>query len=51
MTTPNISDGAKIPFTFPMAKTQTMVLVFGFSLPFSASFQGKSGFSLEKKWL
>ena len=27
-----------------MAKTKTMVLVFGFSFPFSAGFQGKSGF-------
>ena len=31
-----------------MAKTNTMVLVFGFSFPFSAGFQGKSGFSFGK---
>ena len=28
-----------------MAKTKTMVFVFGFSFPLSAGFQGKSGFS------
>ena len=39
---------AKIPFTLPMAKTKTMVLVFGFGFPFSAGFQGKSGFSFGK---
>ena len=43
-------ESAKIPFTLPMAKTKTMVLVFGFSFPFSAGFQGKSGFSFGKKW-
>ena len=34
-------ESAKIPFTLRMAKTKTMVLVFGFSFPFSAGFQGK----------
>ena len=28
-------ESAKIPFTLPMSKTKTMVLVFGFSFPFS----------------
>ena len=31
-----------------MAKTKTMVLVFGFSFPFLLGFQGKSGFSFGK---
>ena len=43
-------ESAKIPFTLRMAKTKTMVLVFGFSFPFSAGFQGKSGFSFGRKW-
>ena len=43
-------ESAKIPFTLPMGKTKTMVLVFGFSFPFSAGFQGKSGFSFGEKW-
>ena len=34
-------EGAKWPFTLPMAKTKPMVLVFGFSFPFSAGFQGQ----------
>ena len=42
-------ESAEIPFTLRMAKTKTMVLVFGFSFPFSAGFQGKSGFSFGKK--
>ena len=29
---------------------ETMVLVFGFGFPFSAGFQGKSGFSFGQKW-
>ena len=43
-------ESAEIPFTLRMAKTKTMVLVFGFSFPFSAGFQGKSGSSFGKKW-
>ena len=43
-------ESAKIPFTLPMTETKTTVLVFGFSFPFSAGFQGKSGFSFAKKW-
>ena len=39
---------AQIPFTLPMAKTKAMVLVLVFSFPFSAGFQGKSGFSFGK---
>ena len=42
-------ESAKIPFTFPMAKTKTMVLVFGFSFPFSAGFYRKSGFLVPGK--
>ena len=30
-----------MPFTLPAAKTQTMVLVFGFSSSFCVGFQGK----------
>ena len=37
-----------MPFTLLMAKTKAMVLVFGFSFPVSACFQGKSGFSFGK---
>ena len=46
----NYLAAAKIPFTLPMAKTKTMVLVFGFSFPLSVGFQGKSGFSFGKMW-
>ena len=33
----------EIPFPIRIAKAKTMVSIFGFSLPFSAGFQGKSG--------
>ena len=34
---------------FGFRKTETMVLVFGFGFPSSAGFQGKNGFSFDKK--
>ena len=37
------------PFTLLMAETNTMVLVFGFSVHFSAGFEGKCGFSFVRK--
>ena len=36
-------ESAKTPCARPMAKTKSMVLVFGFSFPFPAGFQGKGG--------
>ena len=44
-------ESAKVTFTLAMAKTKTMILVVGFSFPFSARFQGKSGLVSGKKWL